>query len=169
MKNKFNSFRSDPLKGDVTPPEEPNSTAGEEGVVEASSTVGEENVVETSGTVEDGLSAEELAVEKELAEMIAAEEAAAAEAKIIVEEPVVDKNQNGSDSLGFFKVTSVRAHVFIKKDLHSRPITAVARGNMLPYFEEDLEDGWYEVQVLNRHQEKVLGFIEAVRGKVISQ
>ena len=85
-----------------------------------------------------------------------------------VKEPVVDEIQNESDSIGRFKVTSVRAHVFTAPHLHSRPITAVVRGNMLPFFSEDLENGWYEVSVFNHRREKVRGFIELIRGKVIS-
>jgi len=83
-------------------------------------------------------------------------------------EPDVDEIQNESDFIATFKVTSIRAHVFVEPHLHSRPITAAARGNLLPIFDKNPAVGWCEVQVLNRRLEKVRGFIEVVRGKVIS-
>jgi len=82
--------------------------------------------------------------------------------------PIADEKQKDIQVIGKFKVTSVRAHAFIEPNVHTRPITAVVRGNLLRLFAKDLETGWCEVEVLNRRQEKVHAFVELIRGKVIS-
>jgi len=117
-----------------------------------------EEVMDTALPVE----AENVATEVELVEVLTIPEPVVEE--VVDVEPAVAEEP----AIGKFKVTSIRAHVYILPDVSTRPITAVVRGNLLPFFGKEPMSMFCEVQVLNRRQEKVRGFIETLRGKVIS-
>ncbi len=128
-----------------------------------------EEVVTVEAMFPEGAPVEEpvVALGEELGERLSLEEVIV-EPVAAVEEPVTTENQNGSDSIGKFKVTSIRAHVYVEPNVATRPITAVVRGNLLPFFGKEPMSMFCEVEVLNRRQEKVRGFIETLRGKVLS-
>lgn len=168
-KQRPNFFRSDPNKGaGPIEPEQPIKplTVEEAALVEAltvEEVAVEEPLIKEPFVVEFNEEEPVVAIGEEL-EHFSLEE-------VVVEEPVVEEateNQTGILPLGKFKVTSIRAHVYVEPDLSTRPITAVVRGNLLPYFGKQPMSMFCEVEVLNRRQEKVRGFIESLRGKVIS-
>jgi len=162
----FDKKREDVPKPPVTAADESDffnnlpSTSEEppvEEVMDTAPPVEAENVA-----TEDELTPEEA----ELVEVLTIPELVVVE-EVTTEEPTIE-DQNESVPLGKFKVTSIRAHVYVEPNVATRPITAVVRGNLLPFFGKEPMSMFCEVQVLNRRQEKVRGFIETLRGKVIS-